>query len=180
MIGTGLAELRGRASPALWVGLLVLLLAFLADTATTVAARADDVRPVELNPLIRDLSPAAYLVGAAIRFAAAVALLVWFWPAQLDAPARSAIRPLVLPLWYRRRRTYFGAALVLVGPPLKLLAAASNWWLLNRGEAPWPPAQTLVCGLAVGVVFSNALLAWHGRTLASKRTESTPKLRSKK
>ena len=162
----GIARIRAKAGAALWTAVSLLVAAFAADTFTTLAAGAA-ARLDDVNPLVRDASPAGYVLFSVLRLCAALALLLWFWPIRLDRTVRSRLLPFVLPFTYAHRLSYFGAALILVIPPVKLLAAASNLFLIHAGHPLFSRWSLAVSGVVAGVLLSNAMLVWRSREVST-------------
>ena len=152
-----------RFTRAFAVALGVLVLAFLADTATTLAAGPEG-RVNDANPWVRNLSAAGYLAASAFRLAAAAAIMVLFWPRRLQMRAWVARRgpwlAVVVPFSFRSSREYLLSCLVCMVGPLKLAAAVSNALLLYGPYGPLSRWLTFLCGLALGVLASGALLLW--------------------
>jgi hypothetical protein len=161
-IGFGFHNLKKRATVPLWVAIALVTLAFALDTATTVSAGG--LRGADLNPLVRNLSPAGYLASSLLRLVASLLILVWFWPEHLrhrQPPIRLAA---LYPFSFRQVPTYFGAVLVIAGALVKLAAAASNWALIRGSSPDIHPLGAVLVGLALGVVASASLLHWHSRS----------------
>ena len=154
---------RTWSSPAFRVALGMLIAAFLADTATTLAGGTDMMQR-DLNPLIRRLSPAAYILASIARLAIGVAILTVFWPRRLVMREWIARRgrwtALWMPLPYRSAHTYVPAVLVTAIGPLKLLAAGANGLLL-AGGGPLPIGWVLAAGAALGLLSAQAIMRWH-------------------
>jgi hypothetical protein len=167
-IGYGLRSIRSRLSKAFWVALLLLLTAFVADTWTTFSAGIE-ARIDDLNPLIRGMSPAVYILSAIARGAITVLVLVWFWPGNLSYRFSGRhIWALLLPFSYREIGRYFGATLVLIVIPVRALAAWNNLQILTGQKPIFKASLTIVLGFAFGVVFSNLLLYFHYRSKSKK------------
>jgi hypothetical protein len=158
-----------RYSRAFAVSAGLLILAFLADTASTAACGLERMA-FDLNPVVRRLSLTGYLAWSAVRLAVALALLTLFWPARLTlcgcVRRRGPWLAIFLPFSYRKPRTYVVAALCCVVGPLKLAAACSNLFLLATDQGFLPREILIGVGLLVGVLTSNALLLWHSSLLS--------------
>jgi hypothetical protein len=170
-IGVGFRGIRSRAGAAFFFAGCLLLLAFVADTATTAIA-TKELRQCDRNPMVRGLSLPAYLAFSFARAAASLAILWWFWPAELTPRFRSRLALLAVPLAYKRSLDYFGAVLVLIAVPLKTAAFVSNGLVL-AGMDPAPNARAVVAvgGLA-GVFFSNGVLFCHWKRLRKKQSRA--------
>ena len=171
--GYGLRKIGSRVSKAFWVALMLLLVAFVADTWTTFSAGVE-ARLDDLNPLIRDISPTIYILSVIVRAAIAVLVLVWFWPGKLRY--RFSDRQtwaLLLPFAYRETRKYFGASLVLIIIPVKAIAAWNNLQILTGHRPILKASLALALGLALGVIFSNLLLYFHYRSYSKNGGNKT-------
>ena len=141
----------------------MLFLAFLADTATTLAGGPEMMRH-DINPLVRPLSAVSYILWSAVRLAIGGAILMVFWPKRLEMrewiSRRGKWTALWVPFPYRSLHTYVPAALVTAIGPLKLIAAGANLVLLAGGS---PPSGSLVLGtgIAFGLLSAQAILLWH-------------------
>ena len=146
------------------VSLGILALAFLADTASTLAA-GPDMRAYDLNPMVRLLSTNGYIAWSVIRLLVAGVLLALYWPGLLLM--REWIRrrgrwiALILPFSYRQIRGYVVATLIIAIGPLKLVAAGSNLFLLNTGHRLLPEDLTIGVGILLGLLTANVILLWH-------------------
>lgn len=157
-------QINAGRSRVFWVSAAILTLAFVADTGSTLAA-GSEMLPHDFNPFVRGLSTEAYVAWSIVRLLAALAILTLFWPRRLlmrewILNGRKWLA-LVLPLSYRSIRSYILAALVLVIGPLKLVSASSNLFYLIIGRPLLREEPTLVIGVLLGVLTSNALLMWY-------------------
>jgi hypothetical protein len=166
-IGYGLSDLGERANAVYWFAVAALLVAFLADTASTLSAGADGWM-LDRNPMVRALSERGYIFFSLGRAAVAVAFLSWFWPPGLVPRKDSTTYLLMVPFGYRSPSRYFGAALILVAIPLKLAAFCNNLLVINGFE---PVPILLPIGFIAGVGFSNAVLF---RQWKAARSEDRP------
>ncbi|MFQ5656182.1 MAG: hypothetical protein ACE5G5_01420 [Candidatus Methylomirabilales bacterium] len=156
------------------VSLGILTLAFLGDTASTLAA-GPNMLVYDLNPIIRHLSTTGYIAWSVIRLLIAVVLLTLYWPGLLVMRDWIARRgkwiALILPFSYRAVRTYIVAAVIIAIGPLKLVAACSNLFLLNTGHGLLQEEITIGVGVILGVLTANIILLWH-HVLLSKWKEA--------
>ncbi len=153
-----------RHSKSFMVSLGILAVAFLADTASTLAA-GPDMRAYDLNPMVRHLSTNGYIAWSVVRLLTAGVLLALYWPGLLVMREWVARRrrwiALILPFPYQEVRTYILAALIIAIGPLKLVAAGSNLFLLNTGHRLLPEDLTIGLGILVGLLTANVILLWH-------------------
>ena len=152
---------------ALGVALALLIVAFAADTATTLAGGAP-MRARDLNPLIRGLSRQGYLLWSAARLAVAAALLVLAWPRHLELRGWIARRgrwaALLIPFAYERPLTYMLPWLLIAVGPLKLAAATANLYLLQMGAPVAGSALIVSAGVVLGMGAGNLVLFRAHRT----------------
>ena len=73
---------RNRCNLPCLFAMGMLTLAFLVDTATTLAGGVE-LRATDINPFVRGLPDSRYLIWSAARWGTALALLWFFWPRQL-------------------------------------------------------------------------------------------------
>lgn len=156
-IGYGWSGSGWRTNGFFWFAVAVLLLAFLADTASTSRAGAE-ARRADRNPLVRTLSDPGYIGFSLVRAVGAVAVLAWFWPPRLAPRHRSPVLLLTVPFSYLEPGRYFGAAVVLAAVPLKLTAAVNNLATAGGSEPGAGPSWLFPAGLVLGILFSNAVL----------------------
>lgn len=153
----------------------ILTLAFVADTASTLAA-GPDMLAHDLNPIVQHLSTKGYVVWSVIRLLIAVVFLTLYWPGLLVMRDWIARRrrwiALIVPFSYRAVRTYIVAAVIIAIGPLKLVAACSNLFLLSTGHRLWQEEITIGAGILLGLLTANIVLLWH-HVLLSRSERAT-------
>ncbi|MFQ5847979.1 MAG: hypothetical protein ACE5IQ_09985 [Candidatus Methylomirabilales bacterium] len=156
-------------SKSFMVSVKILILAFLADTASTLAA-GPDMLAYDLNPMVHRLSVDGYVAWSVIRLMIAVSLLTLYWPGLLVIREWIAQRgrwiALILPFSYRAVGSYIVAALIIAIGPLKLVAACSNLVLLTTGRRLLQEEITIGLGILLGLLTANILLLCHHTLLS--------------
>ncbi|MDA2933612.1 hypothetical protein MYX82_04655 [Acidobacteria bacterium AH-259-D05] len=147
----------------------LLFLGFTGDTLSTLAA-GKGALGVDFNPLLHGMSERSYIAFSILRLLAGFLILVVYWPSELILQRTMArnfrVMRFFLPFCFENYRDYFGAALIMIVGPLKLVSAGSNASLLYLGESPLSSGLTMAIGILLGTLASSGILLWQHSILA--------------